>query len=74
MDRRQLLEQMRDWSPQEQLDFAQDVWDRIAITKSSPAVTEDVRSEIEARLNALDADPDDVVDWSAIVDHVQRNS
>ncbi|MBL9091128.1 MAG: addiction module protein [Planctomycetaceae bacterium] len=74
MDRRQLLEQMRDWSPQEQLDFAQDVWDRIAITKSSPAVTEDVRSEIEARLNALDADPDDVVDWSAIVDHVRRKS
>ena len=65
---------MRDWSPQEQLDFAQDVWDRIAITKSSPAVTEDVRSEIEARLNALDADPDDVVDWSAIVDHVRRKS
>ncbi len=74
MDRRQLLEQMRDWSPQEQLDFAQDVWDRIAITKSSPAVTEDVLSEIEARLNALDADPDDVVDWSAIVDHVRRKS
>lgn len=65
---------MRDWSPQEQLDFAQDVWDRIAITKSSPAVTEDVLSEIEARLNALDADPDDVVDWSAIVDHVRRKS
>jgi len=74
MDRRQLLEQIRDWSPQEQLDFAQDVWDRIAITKSSPAVSEEVRSEIEARLDALDADPADIVDWPAIVKHVRRQS
>ena len=50
----------------------QAVWDRLVDVGAHPEVTEAQKADLDRRLAALEANPNDVVSWEAIKDYVRR--
>lgn len=73
MDIASALKEVDAWPVDERLDFVQLVWDRIVDSGWQPTLSEDQRAEFDERLNASDANPNDVESWDSIVAHVRRN-
>jgi putative addiction module component (TIGR02574 family) len=66
------LKEIESWPPDDQLELAQRIWDRLVDTGWQPTLTEEQKQELDRRLDALDANPNDVVSWDEIVRHVRR--
>ena len=60
------------WSIAEQLLFVQDVWDGIADSAQAFAPSEEVGRELDRRVTAADAAPQDVLDRQTIERRVRR--
>jgi putative addiction module component (TIGR02574 family) len=66
------LKEIESWSFDDQIELAQQLWDRIVDSGRQPELTEDQKAELDRRLEALEANPDDVISWESIVEHVRR--
>ena len=73
MDMTAALGAVDSWPVDERLEFVQKVWDRIVDSGWQPTLTEDQKAEFDRRLDALDANPNDVITWEAITEHVRRD-
>ena len=66
------LKEIESWSPDDQFELVQRVWDRLVDNGWQPTLIEEQKRELDRRLDALDANPGDVVSWDDIVRHVRR--
>ena len=55
------------------LDFPLDpIWDQLADEGYEPELTDELKAKLDRRLASLDANPQDVTTWKAIVERVRR--
>lgn len=72
MDMVTALKEIEAWPLAEQIELAQRLWDRILDSGWQPQLTQEQKAELDRRLDALDANPNDVVTWESVVEHVRR--
>lgn len=70
MDMTTALTEMDAWPIDERLEFVQRAWDRIVDSGWQPTLTDEQKAEFDRRLNDVDANPECVVSWEEIVQHV----
>jgi putative addiction module component (TIGR02574 family) len=56
----------------EQIELMHLAWDRLIDAGWRPEMSDDLRAELDRRLDADAANPGDVVSWEQIVAHVRR--
>lgn len=72
MDPTAVLEAMRAWPPEQQLEFAFRVWDQLVEGGWQPELTDDLKAELDRRLAAYQADPSNVRTWEQVVERARR--
>jgi putative addiction module component (TIGR02574 family) len=72
MDMATALQEIQNWSPDDQIELVQKVWDNVVDLGWQPELTEEQRAELDRRIEALESNPNDVVTWDTIVNHVRR--
>ena len=72
MDQTTLLETVRAWPADEQLEFVFRIWDQLVERGWKPELTDELKAELDRRLAAHQADPTNVVTWEQLVAHVRR--
>ena len=72
MDMATALQEIQNWSPDDQIELVQKVWDNVVDLGCQPELTEEQRAELDRRIEALESNPNDVVTWDTIVNHVRR--
>lgn len=72
MDMTKALSEIEAWPLEDQVEFVQQAWDRIVAAGWQPTLTEDLKTELDRRLAALDANPNDVISWESIEQYVRR--
>jgi putative addiction module component (TIGR02574 family) len=66
------LKEITTWPVQDQIDLFHQMWDHLVESGWQPELTDAQKTELDRRLDALDANPKDVVTWEEIVQHVRR--
>ncbi len=61
------------WPVEDQLDFLSQAWDRLRESGWQPELTDELKAELDRRLDAADANPQDVVTWDQIVESARRS-
>jgi putative addiction module component (TIGR02574 family) len=72
MDPTTALQAVQAWPVVEQLEFLFRAWDQLIDSGWQPELTEELREELERRLAAHKANPDNVLTWEQVVAHVRR--
>lgn len=72
MDMAAVLREIDSWPVEARIQFVQTVWDRIVDMDAEPPFTEGQQAELDRRLAALKAAPDEVVTWEEILEQVRR--
>ncbi len=72
MDLKTVVSEVGSWSVDERLQLVEEIWNGLLDQGFEPEMAEDLKAILEQRLDALDANPDDVTTWESIVDHVRR--
>lgn len=62
----QLLYQVRQLSPEDQLELVTVLWEDIEKRGGSPALTHAQKDELDRRLAAHEANPEDDIPWSEV--------
>jgi putative addiction module component (TIGR02574 family) len=66
------LEAVRNWPVEDQLELAFGLWDQIVDSGWQPRPSPELAAELDRRLAAHAADPDNVFTWDQVVAHVRR--
>ena len=66
------LHEITAWPMQDQIDLMNQVWAHLADTGWQPELTEELKAELDRRLDDHEASPGRVVSWDDIVKHVRR--
>jgi len=72
MDLNTILAEVQSWPAEDRLRLIEEVWDGLSDEGFEPELTEDIKALLDRRLEALDADPDNVVRWEQIQAYVTR--
>ncbi len=72
MDLKTVMAEVESWSVDERLQLVEEIWNGLLDQGLEPEMSEDLKAILERRLDALDANPDDVTTWESIVDYVRR--
>jgi putative addiction module component (TIGR02574 family) len=72
MDITTILHEVDSWPVEERIRLVQAVWDRIVESRAEPELTPAQRAELNRRLAALEAAPDDVIPWEVVQEEVRR--
>jgi putative addiction module component (TIGR02574 family) len=72
MDPTTTLQTVQTWPVEEQLEFLFQAWDQLIDNGWQPELTEELRAELDRRLAAHQANPDNVLTWEQVVAHVRR--
>jgi putative addiction module component (TIGR02574 family) len=72
MDMTAVLREVESWPVEERIQLVEAIWERIIETGAEPELTEAQRAELDRRLAALEAAPEDVVSWEAVQEYVRR--
>jgi putative addiction module component (TIGR02574 family) len=67
-----VFQEIATWPLEDRLELIERVWDDLVDSGWQPPLTEAQRAELDRRLGAAQANPDDVVSWEDIVHHVRR--
>jgi putative addiction module component (TIGR02574 family) len=71
MDLTAVLRAVDSWPVEERLRLVEAIWERIIETGAEPELTEAQRVELDRRLAALEAVPEDVVPWEAVQEYAK---
>ncbi len=74
MDLASTLNEIATWPVKDQAELAQQLWDRLVDLGWTPDLSNEVRSELDRRLDELDANPGERISWDDVVRHVKRTS
>jgi putative addiction module component (TIGR02574 family) len=66
------LKETESWPLEDQIELAQRLWDRILDGGWQPELTDELKAELDRRLDRIDSHPNDVVTWEEIKRHVRR--
>jgi putative addiction module component (TIGR02574 family) len=66
MDLQTVLTEVDSWPVEDRLRLLEEVWDRLIDQGYEPDVTEELKAELDRRLDALDKNPDAVVPWEVV--------
>ncbi|MGZ3318115.1 MAG: addiction module protein [Isosphaeraceae bacterium] len=66
MDVPSVLREVDAWPVQDRMLLVQELWDRLVDQGYEPEIWEDLRDELDRRLAADDASPDEVVSWEEV--------
>jgi putative addiction module component (TIGR02574 family) len=72
MDMPTVLKAIETWPVEDRIELAQHIWDQLIESGWQPELSDEEKAELDRRLDALDANPNDVVTWESIVEHVRR--
>jgi len=72
VDLKTVMAEVESWSVDERLQLVEEIWNGLLDQGLEPEMSEDLKAILERRLDALDANPDDVTTWESIVDYVRR--
>ena len=63
---------MQTWPVDQQLDFLFQAWDQLVDSGWQPELTEEMRAELDRRLAAHEANPDNTLTWEQVLARVRR--
>ncbi len=66
MDVPSVLREVDAWPVEDRVLLVQELWDRLVDQGYEPEIWEDLRNELDRRLAADEAAPDDVVSWEEV--------
>jgi putative addiction module component (TIGR02574 family) len=72
MDLTTLLQEVDSWPVDERIRLVEAVWNGLHDDGAEPELTEAQRAELDRRIAAMEANPDDVVSWEAVQQFVRR--
>jgi putative addiction module component (TIGR02574 family) len=72
MDPTTVLQAIQAWPLEDQLDFASRLWDQLVERGWQPELTEDLKTELDRRLAAYQANPTNVLTWEQVLARVRR--
>ncbi len=72
MDMTAVLNEIDGWPAEDRVELVHRVWDQLVQSGWRPVLTADQKAELDRRFEALDENPEDVVSWDAIVEHLRR--
>lgn len=63
MDYRSVLDEVESWPVDDRIRLVQDVWDRLRDQGHEPDLTEEMKAEVDRRIEELDSNPDAGIPW-----------
>jgi putative addiction module component (TIGR02574 family) len=72
MDLSTVIGEVGAWPVEDRLRLMEEIWDGLLDEGYEPELTEELRMKLDRRLEALDANPEDVTTWEAIKEYVRR--
>jgi putative addiction module component (TIGR02574 family) len=66
------LKEIAGWPVEDQLELLSQAWDRLVESGWQPELTDELKAELDRRLDAADANPQDTVSWEKIVEDARR--
>ena len=63
MDLQSVLSEVNSWSVEDRLRLVEEIWDRLDGQGSLAEIPEELKSELDRRLDALDASPEAAIPW-----------
>jgi putative addiction module component (TIGR02574 family) len=63
MDYQSVLNEVESWPIDDRLRLVQDVWDRLVDQGHEPELTEELKAELDRRIEEMDRNPDSGVPW-----------
>ena len=72
MDQNSILQEVRAWPMENQLDFLCRAWDQLIEGGWQPELTDDLKAELDRRLTSYKANPSNVVTWEQLVAKVRK--
>jgi putative addiction module component (TIGR02574 family) len=72
MDLQTVLQEVDSWPVEERLRLVEAVWDQLLDAGVQPELTEAQRAELDRRVAALAANPEDVVPWEDVQRFLRR--
>jgi len=72
MDMTTALDAVREWPATVQIEFAQQVWDQLVDSGWKPELTDAQKRELDGRIAAYEADPNNVLSWEQVETHLRR--
>jgi putative addiction module component (TIGR02574 family) len=70
MDYQSVLNQVETWPIDQRIRLVQDVWDQLADQGLEPELTEELKAELDRRIEEMDRNPDAGIPWEAAKAHV----
>jgi putative addiction module component (TIGR02574 family) len=68
------LEAMREWPVADQLELFHGIWERLVDSGWQPELTNEVKAELDRRLDDLDAHPEKVLTWEEVLQRLRLPS
>jgi putative addiction module component (TIGR02574 family) len=72
MDLTAVLQEIQSWPVEDRLELVFRVWDQLIDDDWQPELTDELKAELDRRLAAYQADPDNVLTWEQVVARVRR--
>ena len=66
MDYQSVLNEVESWSVDDRVRLVQDVWDQLADQGYEPELTEEMKAELDRRIEEMDRNPDAGVPWAEV--------
>lgn len=66
MDLQAVLAAVDGWPIEDRLRLMDEIWDRLAEQGYQPAISEELKAELDRRLESLDKNPSAVVPWEEV--------
>ncbi len=63
MDYQSVLNEVETWPIDDRIRLAQDVWDRLENQGYEPELTEEMKAELDRRIEEMDRNPDAGIPW-----------
>jgi putative addiction module component (TIGR02574 family) len=65
MDYQSVLNEVETWPIEQRIRLVQDVWDQLADQDLEPELTEELKAELDRRIEEMDRNPDAGIPWEA---------
>ena len=72
MDLSTVLQEVGSWPAEERMHLVEAVWDDLIAGGAEPELTDVQRAELDRRVAALEANPEDVVSWETVQQFIRR--
>ena len=72
MDMATVLQEIKDWPADDRMRLVETVWNGLVESGVEPPLTDAQKADLDRRLQALEAAPQDVVAWEDVQKYVRR--